>query len=372
VYGGRHIGGEPVAIQIEDFDAGSGVPLAGQWHGGDRAAFQAAYDSYHDRIFRFCRYRLGDAHEAEDVTQEAFARAWKSRTVLFEQERLYPWLRVVAGNLCTDVLRRRGRCQAVPEVDLGSHEETESSVIAASDAQTIRLAMSRLNRRHREALEQREDAGWTYEQIAQHSGTTVSSVESLLWRARQALKREFLAVAGRDGLLAGLPVIGLAVRSLHRTKERLARWGSFPSLPASLFANSMAASLIGSAAAAVVSVTVGVLAPAQVAPRPLGTVPVASTVTLPSEPSSPAFTASTSPSSNSPVPNQIPGVGSVNQPVYTAPANQSGDRAMPVHVGVGKGGGGDTVGVDPTAPPRWAVAFTKNHVINKLQKGSSR
>ncbi|HZU74400.1 MAG TPA: sigma-70 family RNA polymerase sigma factor [Acidimicrobiales bacterium] len=357
-----------MAVQFEDLDLAAGASPAERWDRGEEAAFQEAYERYHDRIFRFCRYRLGDAHEAEDVTQEAFARAWKNPTVLLDPGRVYPWLRVVAANLCTDHHRRRGRCQPKPEIDSGTEDRTEAEVIGAHQAELVRTAMARLTDRHRIALEQREDAGWTYEQMAAHSGTTIASVESLLWRARQALKREFVAIAGQDGYLAGLPVIGFFVRRFHQVKAKARAWlansGAIPQLSAG---NAMLSTFVGSAAAACVAGMMSLVGPTTAPPAThLTGVPSgatgAATSTGSSVPARPA--AQGGPSSAPASPGWFRSRG-YSQPVSVG-YNQQDARSMPVSVGVGSGANGDAIGVDPTAPVSWARAVVKNRVLNAL------
>lgn len=59
---------------------------------GDRDAFDSLYASYHRRLWRFCIKRLHDEHEAEDVVQEAFVRAWRALPTFGDERRFYPWL----------------------------------------------------------------------------------------------------------------------------------------------------------------------------------------------------------------------------------------------------------------------------------------
>ena len=49
----------------------------------------------------------------------------------------------------------------------------------------------------------REGSGWTYQQIADHEGVEIGTIETLLWRARQALKREFTVLSESKGMLGG-------------------------------------------------------------------------------------------------------------------------------------------------------------------------
>src|SRR5438309_3312913 len=86
----------------------------------DDSSFSEVYRFHYAKLLRYCQYRLRDRHEAEDVAQEAFARAWRSMPTSAFDRNFYPWLKVVASNLCTDVLRKRNRSEPVAVIDLGS------------------------------------------------------------------------------------------------------------------------------------------------------------------------------------------------------------------------------------------------------------
>jgi RNA polymerase sigma-70 factor (ECF subfamily) len=192
---------------------------------GDREAFEALYRQHHDRLYRFCKSRVSNAGDAEDITQEAFVRAWRHIETLGGERLFYPWLRRIAQNLCVDHGRRQGRTTPVPEPDLGGASGgQEEAVVRADDLRMLDLALGRLSARNRQALEQRERDEWSYERIAEHAGVTVPAVESLLWRARQALRREFAAVAGEGGLLSGIPVIGWVYRRAQRAARKMPAW----------------------------------------------------------------------------------------------------------------------------------------------------
>jgi len=192
---------------------------------GDREAFEALYRQHHDRLYRFCKSRVSNAGDAEDITQEAFVRAWRHIETLGGERLFYPWLRRIAQNLCVDHGRRQGRTTPVAEPDPGGASGgQEEAVIRADDLRMLDLALARLSARNRQALEQRERDEWSYERIAEHAGVTVPAVESLLWRARQALRREFEAVAGEGGLLSGIPAIGWVYRRAQRVARKMPAW----------------------------------------------------------------------------------------------------------------------------------------------------
>jgi RNA polymerase sigma-70 factor, ECF subfamily len=198
---------------------------------GDGAAFAELYTEYHDRLYRFCLKRLPDREEAEEVTQEAFLRAWRALPRFAGDLRFYPWLTVIAKNLCTDSLRRRSRYGELADLDRHGARDasradatatamsSEETVMASLDGELAAEALTRLSERHRHVLALREEAGLSYQQIAAAEGVEISAVETLLWRARQALKREYAALSGTK-VFGGVFVLGAGLR---RLADRLGR-----------------------------------------------------------------------------------------------------------------------------------------------------
>lgn len=186
----------------------------------DPDRFAALYEVWRGPLARYCLTRLGDRYEAEDVTQEVFARAWRHRSDFTEEKSFYCWLRVVATNLCTDTLQRRGRSELRAAVDPGVVEESHDRLVEALDRQLVVQAVGNLKSRHRSTLIMREQDGLTYEEIAARTGVTTATVESLLWRARRALKREFLAISRAQCTWAALPAFGAFVFRVGRVGRR--------------------------------------------------------------------------------------------------------------------------------------------------------
>jgi RNA polymerase sigma-70 factor (ECF subfamily) len=172
---------------------------------GDLPAFSSLYDRHHERLVRFCRSRLGDADDAADAAQETFLRAWRALDTFGNRGNVYPWLHAIARNVCTDTLRKRLRVEPSDDQTLGSLPDTGLSVSDLVDAEAdtvlLRTAFDRLSDRHREILAMREYRGWTYERIADEEKLELNAVKSLLWRARQSLRREFLSLT-EDGRAA--------------------------------------------------------------------------------------------------------------------------------------------------------------------------
>jgi len=190
---------------------------------GDEQAFAELYQRYQRRLHRLCMRRLHATDDAEEAVQEAFARAWRALPRFAGERRFYPWLTVIAGNVCTDVLRRRSRTVpmgdvATREVDAGA-PEVDEQLLREVDLALASEALENLSDRHRRVLRLREGTEWSAQRIAEHEGLAAPAVDTLLWRARQAFKREFLALSETGGGLAA--VLGIGVASLRRSLWRL-------------------------------------------------------------------------------------------------------------------------------------------------------
>jgi RNA polymerase sigma-70 factor (ECF subfamily) len=211
-----------LAIRADDVDLGRDRLLVERFQAGDVAGFEDLYRRYYQRLFRFCLKRVGDAQEAEEVTQEAFTRAYAAMPRLAGERRFYPWLSVIASRLCSDTHRRRARAEVRAEVDSGMVDGGQDQVFAEVDRKLIHHALDRLGPRHREVLRLREEKGWSYQRIAEHFDVSLGAVEQLLWRARRALRREFETVTGSDArLAAGVPALGWLARRVHAFRARI-------------------------------------------------------------------------------------------------------------------------------------------------------
>ncbi|MCU1673456.1 MAG: polymerase sigma factor [Frankiales bacterium] len=168
--------------------------------------FDAAVRSITPRLQRYAARRLGDAHEAEELVQEALLRAYKNRDELLTEDDLAAWSTVVVGRLVIDRLRVRGRSVNCAEVPEGRRvgRDTAEVVVARDEARTALDALDAMPARQAAVLWAREVEGMAYDEIGLRFGMTEPAVRSLLTRARKALRKEY---ATRGGTL---PVAGLS------------------------------------------------------------------------------------------------------------------------------------------------------------------
>jgi RNA polymerase sigma factor (sigma-70 family) len=197
------------------------------------------------RLQRYARRRLGDAHEAEELVQEALLRAFKHGDALRTEDDLTAWCTVVTGRLVIDRLRVRGRSTTMADVPEGARvaRDTADVVVARDEARMALDALDAMPSRQAAALWAREVEGLSYDEIGRRFTMTEPAVRSLLTRARKALRKEY---AERGGTLpvAGLAVLAPWVRSL-RWADRLRSAATRVTAPAALGA--VALGLVGGA-----------------------------------------------------------------------------------------------------------------------------
>lgn len=172
-------------------DAEADAMLAARIAAGDVAAYEKVVDAYMTTVFRFCYGILHHVPQAQDVTQETFLRLWTHAGRWSPEGRLRGWLLRVAHNACIDVLRRQ-----MPSDDIDALGETlpaqgpdmEDAMQRAAVSGRIARAMLGLPQRQRTAVMLVYYAECGNIEAAAVMGITVDALESLLARAKRALK----------------------------------------------------------------------------------------------------------------------------------------------------------------------------------------
>ena len=165
---------------------------------GDAQAFRVLVDRHRAWLTARCRRHLGgDAHAAEDVAQECLVALQRTVVGGDRPMRVRPWLSVVARNRCIDEARK---LRAVPIASIPDAAVFDPEV-GTEDPHLMR-AWSALTGRHRTVLELRELGGMSYEEIASTLAVTAGAVETLLFRARGALRREYARAGGKVAAMA--------------------------------------------------------------------------------------------------------------------------------------------------------------------------
>jgi RNA polymerase sigma-70 factor (ECF subfamily) len=170
----------------------------------DETAFSALVERHRRELQVHCYRLLGSFEESEDLTQETFLRAWRSRDTYAGRASLRAWLYRIATNACLDSLEKRPRVptasgevawlQPYPDelleaIPAGDDTEPDALVVARETIElAFMIAIQHLPPRPRAVLILRDVLGWRAKDTAELLDTTVASVNSALQRARAGLK----------------------------------------------------------------------------------------------------------------------------------------------------------------------------------------
>jgi RNA polymerase sigma-70 factor (ECF subfamily) len=162
--------------------------LIGEAKRGGKEAFAQLLTQYKDRVYRHAFGMLGERMEAEDITQEAFIKAYYSLARLESEYAFSSWMMQIVSNLCKDRLKkcekeRTLRSESIEEVTIQGVEDKNLGL-------GIQEAMTTLSPEHREVILLHDVQGYRYEEIAAIVGIPLGTVKSRLNMARLALRNE--------------------------------------------------------------------------------------------------------------------------------------------------------------------------------------
>jgi RNA polymerase sigma-70 factor, ECF subfamily len=157
---------------------------------GDQRAFRVLISQHLSAILAIARRMLKDDAEAEDTAQETMLRLWRNAGGLeLGPGGLRPWLRRVVSNLCIDRVRTGRNTSVVEEVPEQSQPASQLREVEKHDLEArVDRALKALPERQRLALVLFHYEGLSQIEVGQMLGVTDEAVESLLARARRALK----------------------------------------------------------------------------------------------------------------------------------------------------------------------------------------
>ena len=172
---------------LEDDDA----DLARRAAQADVAAFEQIYRRHHRRLHGVIVRLVGQAGaRAEDLTQEAFVRAWQALPTFRFDSALSTWLHRLAVNTALMDLRSRRGAEALETDDeaLAWQATPDSAGHRTALGLDLERAVASLPPRARAVLVLYDIEGWKHEEIADELGMAVGSSKAQLHRARQLLR----------------------------------------------------------------------------------------------------------------------------------------------------------------------------------------
>lgn len=160
----------------------------------DKDAFAALYERYVDRVYRHAYYRVGNQSDAEDITGEAFIRAWKA---IDKYKRtgapFIAWLITITHNLIVDHYKSgKARKSQVPleDVDCAANSDSNPEAVteANADREHLREAIMKLKGEKQQVILMHFIDGFSYAEIAQALNKSEGAVRVIQCRALSELR----------------------------------------------------------------------------------------------------------------------------------------------------------------------------------------
>ena len=181
--------------------------------GGDKRAFELLVEKYQRKLARLLSRLIRDPGEVEDVTQEAFIKAYRALPSFRGDSAFYTWLYRIGINTAKNYLVAAGRrAPTSTQVEAEEAEEhqggellrdintPESLLLSKEIADTVNAAIEALPEELRSAIQLRELEGMSYEEIAKLMECPIGTVRSRIFRAREAIAERLqpLLDTGKD------------------------------------------------------------------------------------------------------------------------------------------------------------------------------
>src|SRR3954447_18227031 len=201
------------------------APILGQRARAVDRTFERLYRRHVADVYRYSLAVLHNQADAEDVTQTTFMNAYRALERGEQPRTPQNWLIAIAHNVCRQRFRQAARrpTEVAWDDDIADRLVEENAPVSGED---VRRALGHLAFNQRAALVMRELEGRSYAEIAEVLGLSVSAVETLIFRARRAL-RERLPSRPRRALreqLEGALTCGEAELSISKQLDgRLSR-----------------------------------------------------------------------------------------------------------------------------------------------------
>lgn len=160
---------------------------------GDNAAFGELVNRYQRRVFALAYQMTQDSEDADDLSQEAFIRAYEAIGRFQVGMKFYTWMYRIVVNLCINFQKKRSRIVNLSpehEARIPSKRKQNPAVIIQNEelGETIRNALEKLPDHQKTVFALRVFQDLSYKEIADTLNISIGTVMSRLNRAREALK----------------------------------------------------------------------------------------------------------------------------------------------------------------------------------------
>ncbi|MDE0400094.1 MAG: RNA polymerase sigma factor [Candidatus Poribacteria bacterium] len=178
----------------------SDVQLIQRILSGDEAAFSILVDKHQKGVHALAWRKVGDFHDAEEITQDTFLQVYKKLPTLKDPYKFAGWLYVIANRLCIDWIRKKNLAiqsledTPVEDIEKSSytHHVLEQSEIASSEhrRELVKKLLAKLPESERTVMTLHYLGEMTVKEISKFLGVSVSAIHNRLYRARKRLQAQ--------------------------------------------------------------------------------------------------------------------------------------------------------------------------------------
>ena len=169
---------------------------------GNQDAYTEIVDLYQARLYQVCYRMLGNKHEAEDITQEAFLRAFINLHSFDQKRKFSTWIFRIATNLCIDRIRKKKPDYHLDAQVPGTDGLDKYSQVAASEAlpveqlekmemqERVQYEISRLPDKYRSVIVLKYMEELPLQEISEILDLPLGTVKTRIHRGREALRKQ--------------------------------------------------------------------------------------------------------------------------------------------------------------------------------------
>ena len=166
---------------------------------GDTDAFEMLVAAYEKNVFNVALQMTGNREDAQDMTHEAFIKAYSSLSTFRGDSKFSSWLYRIVSNVCLDFKRRQSRRPSSSltveddegeniQLDIADESQSPEALLERKmTREAVRAGLQQLPDEQRQILLLREIQGLSYEEIGEVMGLEAGTVKSRIFRARKKL-----------------------------------------------------------------------------------------------------------------------------------------------------------------------------------------
>jgi RNA polymerase sigma factor (sigma-70 family) len=188
---------------------------------GETEAFGFLVDRYRESVYALAYSKLHNRHDAEDITQKVFIKAYQKLRTLKQWDNMHAWLYSITANMCKDWIKIQSRRPDRSFIEDQDPKTIESITTDSQDdpmIETLNEALESLPEIYRQVLTLYYLGDKDNKEIANFLGISPESVRQRLTRARSLLKEEITAMMGKTFETQRLPV-GFTFRIIEAVKR---------------------------------------------------------------------------------------------------------------------------------------------------------